>query len=149
MFRQNIIALIEKKCPTIDATVAEQELYEYATTKSESVELTNLCKQIYIDKLRSVFANYSPTHPTIKTAKQWIHATHQEMNPDKWKKTMDKIALHTSMQFETNLSAATDTFICRKCKKKECTYYQLQTRSADEPMTTFVNCLSCGFRWKC
>lgn len=28
------------------------------------------------------------------------------------------------------------------------TYYQLQTRSADEPLTTFVTCLSCGKKWR-
>jgi DNA-directed RNA polymerase subunit M/transcription elongation factor TFIIS len=52
-------------------------------------------------------------------------------------------------KFETNIEAATDTFQCRKCKSKKCTYYQLQTRSADEPMTTFVTCLNCGQRWRC
>jgi hypothetical protein len=25
----------------------------------------------------------------------------------------------------------------------------LQTRSADEPMTTFVTCIACGCRWRC
>jgi transcription elongation factor S-II len=29
-------------------------------------------------------------------------------------------------------------FWCGKCKKNKTTYYQLQTRGADEPMTTFV-----------
>ena len=29
-----------------------------------------------------------------------------------------------------------------------CSHYQLQTRSADEPMTTFVSCQECGHRWK-
>jgi hypothetical protein len=29
-----------------------------------------------------------------------------------------------------------------------CRYYQMQTRSADEPMTTFVSCLNCNNRWK-
>uniref|UniRef100_A0A8R1YGH9 Transcription elongation factor S-II n=1 Tax=Pristionchus pacificus TaxID=54126 RepID=A0A8R1YGH9_PRIPA len=37
---------------------------------------------------------------------------------------------------------------CGKCGKKNCTYTQLQTRSADEPMTTFVFCMECGNRWK-
>ena len=37
-------------------------------------------------------------------------------------------------------------FSCGKCKSKECTYTQLQTRSADEPMTTFVYCMACGNR---
>lgn len=40
-------------------------------------------------------------------------------------------------------------FECRKCKSKKTRYYQMQTRSADEPMTTFVTCLQCNTRWKC
>jgi len=40
-------------------------------------------------------------------------------------------------------------FKCGKCKSVKTTYYQLQTRSADEPMTTFVTCKGCGNRWKC
>jgi len=40
-------------------------------------------------------------------------------------------------------------FTCRRCKSKKTTYYQLQTRSADEPMTTYVSCLNCGKNWKC
>jgi transcription elongation factor S-II len=40
-------------------------------------------------------------------------------------------------------------FKCAKCKSKKTTYYQMQTRSADEPMTTFVTCLNCEKRWKC
>jgi len=37
---------------------------------------------------------------------------------------------------------------CGKCKKNNATYFQMQTRSADEPMTTFVLCNECGNRWK-
>ncbi|XP_022890223.1 transcription elongation factor TFIIS-like [Olea europaea var. sylvestris] len=44
--------------------------------------------------------------------------------------------------------ASTDQFTCGRCKKKETTYYQMQTRSADEPMTTFVTCVNCNNRWK-
>lgn len=39
-------------------------------------------------------------------------------------------------------------FKCRKCGSKKTTYYQLQTRSADEPMTTYVTCTNCDNRWK-
>jgi len=42
----------------------------------------------------------------------------------------------------------TDKFRCSNCKKNRCTYYQLQTRSADEPMTTFVHCVECDHRWR-
>jgi DNA-directed RNA polymerase subunit M/transcription elongation factor TFIIS len=40
-------------------------------------------------------------------------------------------------------------FKCGKCKSKKTTYYQMQTRSADEPMTTYVTCMGCNNRWKC
>jgi hypothetical protein len=39
-------------------------------------------------------------------------------------------------------------FQCKKCRSKKTTYYQLQTRSADEPMTTFASCLSCNTQWR-
>ncbi|OCF40591.1 transcription elongation factor S-II [Kwoniella heveanensis CBS 569] len=37
--------------------------------------------------------------------------------------------------------AETDAFKCGRCQQRKCTYYQMQTRSADEPMTTFVTCV--------
>jgi transcription elongation factor S-II len=39
-------------------------------------------------------------------------------------------------------------FQCRKCGSKKTTYYSLQTRSADEPMTNFITCVHCKHRWK-
>ncbi|OZJ06082.1 hypothetical protein BZG36_01117 [Bifiguratus adelaidae] len=48
----------------------------------------------------------------------------------------------------TTAQAETDMFRCGKCKSRKCTYYQMQTRSADEPMTTFVTCTNCENRWK-
>ena len=50
--------------------------------------------------------------------------------------------------YEKDSGGATDQFKCGKCKKRECTYYELQTRSADEPMTLFITCLNCGKRWR-
>lgn len=37
---------------------------------------------------------------------------------------------------------------CGKCKTMKTSYYQMQTRSADEPMTTYVTCLNCQHKWK-
>lgn len=39
-------------------------------------------------------------------------------------------------------------FKCGRCKSDKTSYYQLQTRSADEPMTTFVTCFNCNKKWK-
>ncbi len=37
---------------------------------------------------------------------------------------------------------------CPKCGHKEAAYWQLQTRSADEGMTTFYRCLKCKYTWR-
>jgi len=44
--------------------------------------------------------------------------------------------------------ATCSMFTCNKCGQNKTTYFQLQTRSADEPMTTFVTCCNCGHHWK-
>ena len=39
-------------------------------------------------------------------------------------------------------------YTCKKCKGKKTTFYEQQTRSADEPMTVFVHCLDCDHKMK-
>ena len=73
---------------------------------------------------------------------------HPRMFPEQWKQILDEKNKRNRYLYEVNKEMATDAYMCGRCKKKECTYYQLQTRSADEPMTTFVTCLNCGKRWK-
>ena len=69
------------------------------------------------------------------------------MNSSIWKEVIDKKKLEDKLKYEPKPIATTDMFKCGKCKKRKCTYYQLQTRSADEPMTTFVRCVECGNQW--
>jgi len=110
---------------------------------------------LYIDRLRSVYINLKK--PDVSSAvlsgniksQDIAFMTHQEICPDKWKKLIDDKKIRDKQKYEPNIEASTDNFTCNKCKSKKCTYYQLQTRSADEPMTTFVTCLECGKRWKC
>jgi transcription elongation factor S-II len=70
------------------------------------------------------------------------------MNHEKWAKLIEAKSKRDKSKFEINMAAATDTFTCRKCKGKNCTYYTQQTRSCDEATTVFVQCLDCGTRWK-
>lgn len=50
---------------------------------------------------------------------------------------------------DTDMGAkGTDMFTCPKCRKSNCNFYQKQTRSADEPMTTFITCLECKNKWR-
>ena len=71
-----------------------------------------------------------------------------DMNPGLYKELYDRQLLREQAQLEGNKAMTTEMFKCSRCKKNQCTYYQLQTRSADEPMTTFISCLNCGKRWK-
>lgn len=70
-----------------------------------------------------------------------------EMCPENWQEMVDRQAKREKIQLEGDFSRATDKWTCNGCKKKKCTYYELQTRSADEPMTIFIHCLNCGKRW--
>jgi hypothetical protein len=111
--------------------------------------------QIYLDRLRSIYLNLNSkeileqlNNGTLK-AQLIPFMTHQELRPDKWEKLIQEKMERDKHKYDTQIEAATDTFTCRKCHSKKCTYYQMQTRSADEPMTTFVTCIDCGTRWKC
>jgi transcription elongation factor S-II len=110
--------------------------------------------QIYVDHLRSIMTNLKGDvlkQLSDGSIKPHVIAfmTHQELMPEKWDSLIQAKAKRDKNKFETNLAAATDVFTCRKCKGNQCTYYQMQTRSADEPMTTFVTCILCYTRWKC
>lgn len=74
--------------------------------------------------------------------------TSYEMYPENWFELKDKLVQREQKILEGNKSRATDQFKCRRCHKRECTYYELQTRSADEPMTIFITCLNCGKEWR-
>ena len=112
---------------------------------------------IYVDKFKSILLNLN-AKSTIKNkellkrlknkefkAHELAFMTHQELYPEKWKYLIDKKIKRDKSEGVVDLSAATDEFFCFKCKKRKCSYYQMQTRSADEPMTTFVTCL---LMWK-
>jgi DNA-directed RNA polymerase subunit M/transcription elongation factor TFIIS len=110
--------------------------------------------QIYVDRLRSIMINLKGdilqqiNDGTIK-AHVVAFMTHQELSPERWSDMIETKTKRDKNKFETNMSAATDVFTCRKCRGNQCTFYQLQTRSADEQITTFVTCLLCTTRWKC
>jgi len=112
--------------------------------------------QIYISKLKTIITNFKRNLKLLEKIKKGTilpqeiaFMSHQEMCPEIWKELIDAKIKRGEAMCEDNMEAATDEFKCYKCKNRKCTYYQLQTRSADEPMTTFVTCLICGTSWKC
>ena len=71
-----------------------------------------------------------------------------EMFPSRWRDQFEKQQIREKKQLEGNRDMATDQFLCTRCHKRQCTYYELQTRSADEPMTIFITCVNCGKKWR-
>ena len=66
------------------------------------------------------------------------------------KKMEDRIIKEMRKAYLAKESKNQDGFFkCGRCKSMKTTYYQMQTRSADEPMTVFVSCHYCDKNWKC
>lgn len=68
--------------------------------------------------------------------------------PEIWNNILDMKMKQEENFHNSKQVAKTDVFKCGKCKKRECSYYELQVRSADESSTIFVTCLNCGNRWR-
>lgn len=96
---------------------------------------SNLFNQTLIDNLKNkviLYENIAFLSP-------------QEICPDKWEKLIKK---KEQMDFKAQNVAATDIYKCSKCKQRKCKVTQMQTRAADEPMTTIVTCVVCFNTWR-
>ena len=158
-FRENIRA---KLCNIIkDLEISanlEKGIFNFALKEAELRKIVKKWDnrqfvQIYLDHLRSIVINLKGE--ILKRVKDGslkpqdvAFMTHQELSPEKWQMLIDAKSKRDANKFEVNMAAATDTFTCRKCKGNQCTYYTMQLRAADEPMTIFVQCILCGNRWK-
>lgn len=159
-FRKTILDYLNNKIQNIKISEnLEKGIYNYTL---EQCEKKNLIKKwsneffgiIYIQKVKAISFNLDNLELFNKLIKKEIKAhelaflNHQSMRPDLWDKLLEEKRIKDENKFLPKIEASTDDFTCFKCKSKKCTFYQLQTRSADEPMTTFVTCLECGNRWK-
>ncbi|KAF9788393.1 transcription elongation factor [Thelephora terrestris] len=113
----------------------------------------------YKAKIRSLFVNLKDKNnpslregvisgdiPAIKFAKM----TSEEMASGERQAANRKIVEENLFNSfgAAERQAETEAFQCGRCKQRKCRYRQAQTRSADEPMTTFVTCTICNNRWK-
>ena len=79
---------------------------------------------------------------------EFVNSTPVDHNPGRWKPILMAAMEKDKAKYDHKTAANIELF-CRSCKKKtKCSYYLMQTRSADEPMTMFVTCLECDARWK-
>ncbi|XP_066540080.1 transcription elongation factor A protein 3 isoform X6 [Hoplias malabaricus] len=134
-----------------DAMGAEIEDHIYQEIKATDMK--------YKNRVRSRISNLKdPKNPNLRKnvlggaieLTRIATMTAEEMASDELKQlrnVMTQEAIREHQMAKTG-GTTTDLLQCGKCKKKNCTYNQVQTRSADEPMTTFVLCNECGNRWK-
>lgn len=110
--------------------------------------------QIYVDRLRVLFSNLGAivVIDGLKSGEVLPQAvafmTHQEFQPDKWNPLIEKKTKRDASKCDKKIGASTDMFTCSRCQSKKCTYYEMQTRSADEPATIFITCLNCDKHWR-
>jgi len=167
--RVNIIEklkkLFDKELSSSEVNQLEQEIYEASLVQASSKHIVKdwsvkLFEHIYMCILRKTVGNLCPKtyvkntelinrYKSKKiTLKDIASMSYYNLNESKWRDRIEHQKDIEKRHLEGNKSMATDQFLCSRCHKRECTYYEMQTRSADEPMTIFISCLNCGKNWR-
>jgi len=163
--RYQMIVLFTKLIDESKATELEKGIFDFSVELSKERNIIHswdnkLFKHIYINKSRSIFTNLKSDSyiknvdfkKKVETDKIDINEipkmSFQQLFPEHWKKMMDEKFKRDKLLYEYQPEAMTDQFKCGRCKERKCSYYELQTRSADESMTIFITCICCGNRWK-
>jgi DNA-directed RNA polymerase subunit M/transcription elongation factor TFIIS len=137
----------------------ELSIFEYALIYCSNNKFEpNYVKPIYQDKLNEILLNLDENKKEIenKTFKTNILSgiidpsnvaflSPSQIHPEKWNTILKK--KEYMEQREKNI-VYSDAYKCFKCGESKCKITQAQTRSADEPMTTFVVCVVCHNTFK-
>lgn len=133
----------------IKAMEVEQAAFD--TYKGDNAE--------YRSKLRSLFQNLKAKDnrelgPKVMsgeiTASRFVVMSHEDLKSSSRKAEDAKLQKDNMKKAQVPMAekSISDALKCGKCGQKKVSYSQAQTRSADEPMTTFCECTVCGNRWK-
>jgi transcription elongation factor S-II len=143
--------------------------------ETQILKQTNSEKTItteYRTKVRSLFQNLKSNSSLrqnlvagVLSVERLTTMTSEEMASDERREENQKLQERNIFNAKgaAPKNATTNEFMCGKCKQRKVSYYQMQTRSADEPMTSispslfstmglidvaFCRCEVCGNRWK-
>ncbi len=152
--KENILKIDESIRNIRKSLKIETSIFEFSLLHAFMNNLnTKFIPAIYNDKLNDIMINLDPYNPRIqnKTLKYAIindeikpefiaFMSPEQMHPQRWSEIIVK---KKNREEKENNIATTDAYKCRKCGERKCKVSQLQTRSADEPVTTFVTCVVC------
>ena len=147
----------EKNIKTLSGVITEKiaknietSIYNFAKEYSEVNETPFLIDSIYLDKFteiynllinkKSIFLIEALKENKIDPNKIALLKP-DELNPNKYEKILKK---KETEEFKKSNQATSSNYKCPKCKEKKVSITQKQTRAADEPATTFIECKSCG-----
>ena len=135
---ESILVFSERYC-TINNLMPEYQIGVYETKFFEILESIDQSSPIYNINLHNKINNNEIICKNIP----FMDA--KDIFPENWEEIVKKCEYREYKQ--KNISS-TNIYTCKKCNKKEHHISQLQTRSPDEPMTTFVSCNNCGLTFK-
>ena len=113
----------------------------------------------YRSKLRSLFQNLKAISnrelgPRVLSgeipAQRFVTMSHEDLKSAERREEDKKLHEDNMKRAQVPMAekSISDALRCGRCGQKKVSYSQAQTRSADEPMTTFCECTVCGNRWK-
>jgi len=105
---------------------------------------SNLNKDSYIQNKELITKLKNKEFPPHKIP----YMSCEELYPEIWKDIMEKHQRKIKGAYEIKQVSMTDAIKCGKCKNNKVTYYELQTRSGDEAITQYFNCICCGHKLK-
>lgn len=68
-----------------------------------------------------------------------------ELCPERWASVKESLRHNETDYVPTEFVTL---YKCSKCGARKTTIHELQTRSADEPMTLFITCFNCKHKWR-
>jgi DNA-directed RNA polymerase subunit M/transcription elongation factor TFIIS len=156
----NNIGLTELEATDLEIGIFNATIDYASSSKIQLSWKSNMFIDTYINISRSIYSNlsknsYIQNENLIKRLQSKEFLPHmlpymlcEDIFPEKWKNIVEKNKLRLKAAYEIKQVAMTNLVQCSRCKGKKISYYELQTRSGDESMTIFMNCLICGKKWK-
>lgn len=151
--------LLEEHAPQALATQLEhaalQACLQFCDSKNYTSSITNpRFQKLYTNMVRKA-AHLARLRPDLVTggasAQELLavlSAPREQLYPEVWGDAAASHRRRMHHAYEPRQVAKTRQYACPRCKQRECDFYEMQCRSADESMTLFLTCLSCGHQWR-